>query len=203
MYFSTLFIVAAALGFIAPTALALLVLPNPDDVYISKVAYSGTGCPAGSITNTTDPTKQAFTLYFDNYVVSVGPGTKIASRRTGCAVNLDIRYPQGYQYSIISVDYRGYADLDKGVTGEEQSIYYFSGQQQQFRARSAWKGEYLNDYLITDKYASESVVWSPCEANHPLNINTELRITPLRAQEFSFFTKVTQEYHLSWRKCAK
>ncbi|KAH8589932.1 secreted protein, partial [Bisporella sp. PMI_857] len=181
--------------------------PNPNDIYINKFTYAGSGCPAGSVANSTDASKQVLTLLFDQYVASIGPGTKVADRRKNCAVSLDIHYPQGYQYSIFSADYRGYADLDKGVTGEQQSTYYFSGQQQQFKAKTTWKGEYRADYLLTDKYAIESVVWSPCGANLPLNINTEVRLSSQKPNQAGLLTndsqdfKVTKKYRVQWRKC--
>ena len=129
MLFTTALIIAAAtLGFAAPTSPDV---PNPNDVYINNFAYRGSGCPAGSVANATDAKKEVLTLLFSDYIASIGPGTKVADRRKNCAISLDIHYPQGYQYAIFTADYRGYADLEYGVTGEQQAIYYFSGQQQQ------------------------------------------------------------------------
>lgn len=41
---------------------------------------------------------------------------------------MDIIYPGGFQYSVFSADYRGYAAIGKGVTGALKSTYYFSSQ---------------------------------------------------------------------------
>jgi hypothetical protein len=208
MLFTTALLAAAAtLGLAAPTTPSPPVLPNPSDVYIRKFTYAGSGCPYGTVANSTDPSKEVLTLLFSDYIASIGPGTKVSDRRKNCAVSLDIHYPQGYQFAIFTADYRGYADLDYGVTGEQQSTYYFAGHQQQFKAKTTWKGEFREDYLITDKYAVESVVWSPCGANYPLNINTELRLTQQKSYQTGLITndsqdfKVHQIYHLQWRKC--
>jgi hypothetical protein len=129
MYFSTILVVAAVtLGFATPTPAAE---PNPDDIYISSFTYAGSGCPAGSVANATDDSMQVLTLLFDDYIASIGPGTAVADHRKNCQINLKIHYPNGWQYSLYSVDYRGYADLDQGVTGEQVATYYFSGQQAQ------------------------------------------------------------------------
>lgn len=68
------------------------------------------------------------TLIFDQYVASVGPGIDITEQRKNCQLNVDLLYPGGFQYSIFSADYRGYAAVSKGVTGTLKSTYYFSGQ---------------------------------------------------------------------------
>ncbi len=68
------------------------------------------------------------TLIFDSYIASVGPGIAITEQRKNCQLNVDLLYPGGFQYSILSADYRGYASIDKGVNGVLKSTYYFSGQ---------------------------------------------------------------------------
>jgi hypothetical protein len=71
------------------------------------------------------------TLIFDSYVASLGPGVAVTENRKNCQLAVDIQYPGGFQYSILSADYRGYASIEKGITGTLKSTYYFSGQQAQ------------------------------------------------------------------------
>jgi hypothetical protein len=117
--------------------------PNPTEVYINSIAYGGTGCPQGSVGSfiSADRTTLvsfemclmllltilSFTLIFDDFVASIGPGIAITESRLNCQINLDLEYPTGFQYSILNTDFRGYAGLDKGVTGVQQATYYFSG----------------------------------------------------------------------------
>jgi hypothetical protein len=68
-----------------------------------------------------------FTLIFDDYVASIGPGVAITESRKNCQLDIDLQYPSGFQYSVFNADYRGYAALDANVTGTQQSTYYFSG----------------------------------------------------------------------------
>ena len=75
--------------------------------------------------------QSTMTLVFDSYVASMGPGVAVADNRKNCQLTIDILYPGGFQYSILSADYRGYAAIDKGITGTLKSTYYFAGQQAQ------------------------------------------------------------------------
>jgi len=130
MYFSTLLLLAAStLTLAAPAARATG--PDPNDVYIQTFTYAGSGCPAGSVANATDETKTVLTLLYDSYVAQVGPGTLPADHRKNCQINLDVHYPSGWQFSLFSVDYRGFEDLDSGVTGKQVATYYFSGEAEQ------------------------------------------------------------------------
>lgn len=71
--------------------------------------------------------QHSFTLVFDKYQAQVGPNTMASDARRFCQLNIDLRYPSGYQYSVLKTIYRGYAGLDKGVTGTQGATYYFSG----------------------------------------------------------------------------
>jgi len=205
MYFNTLLaLTAATLGLATPTPPAY---PNPNDVFIETFTYGGSGCPAGSVANATDATKQVLTLLFDDYVAEIGPGSQPSDTRKNCAINLDVHYPNGWQYSLFSVDYRGFVNLDKGITGQQVATYYFSGEQAQSSLTTTFKGPEVKDYLITDKFLVESIVWSPCGANLPLNINSQIRLLSSDKKASGLFTtdsadlKFAQIFHLQWRQC--
>lgn len=106
-------------------------------VTIRGVTYGGTGCPQGSVGTQISSDRTIVTLIFDSYVASIGPGVAITESRKNCQLNVDIKYPGGFQYSVLSADYRGYASLQKGVSGSLKSTYYFSGQSAQVRPSSS------------------------------------------------------------------
>ena len=147
------------------------------------------------------------TLIFDSYVASIGPGTAVTDNRKNCQLNLNIHYPPGFQFSLFSADYRGYAQLDKGVNGTQKSTYYFSGQTQQVSTETDFTGPMDQDYLFHDVAQSTSVVWSPCGAEGLLNINSQVRLTSnskTASGELttdSIDTKFTQILYLNWQKC--
>lgn len=96
-----------------------------------------------SIIDATDDSKQVLTLLYDKYIAAIGPGIPITESRKNCAVNLDVHYPSGWQYTLFTTDYRGFIDLDKGVTGTQSATYYFSGQQSQVKHPSRSSGSNL------------------------------------------------------------
>lgn len=68
-----------------------------------------------------------FTLIFDQYVASIGPGVPVTQNRKNCQLNINMQYPGGFQYSVLSTQYRGYVGLDPGVNALQSATFYFSG----------------------------------------------------------------------------
>lgn len=60
-------------------------------------------------------------------VASIGTGVPITENRKNCQLNINLQYPPGFQYSIFSTEFRGYAGLSANVTGTQSATYYFSG----------------------------------------------------------------------------
>ena len=147
------------------------------------------------------------TLIFDSYVASIGPGISVVENRKNCQLNINIHYPPGFQFSLFSADYRGYAGLDAGVSGVQKSTYYFSGQTAQCSTETDFTGPVSQDYLFHDVAKSTSVVWSPCGAEGLLNINSQVRLTsrnPKAGGELttdSIDTKFTQILYFNWQRC--
>lgn len=168
--------------------------------------------------------KTLVTIIFDAYTASIGPGVAVTEQRKNCQLNIDIRYPGGFQYSVLSADYRGYASIQKGVTGTLKSTYYFSGQTDQVHPSSlplqkmltaqsttdyTFTGPLTGDYLKHDTADSVSTVWSPCGAQGLLNINSQVRLTSTNTKATGLLTtdstdlKFTQVAYVQWQKCSK
>jgi hypothetical protein len=166
------------------------------------------------------------TLIFDAYIASIGPGISVTEQRKNCQLNVDIDYPGGFQYSILSADYRGYASIQKGVSGTLKSTYYFSGQTAQVCAFPSsldsrivtntlrqtsttynFAGPINQDYLKHDEADSTSVIWAPCGATGLLNINSQVRLTSSNSSATGLLTtdstdlKFTQVVYVQWQKC--
>lgn len=60
-------------------------------------------------------------------VASIGTGVAVTENRKNYQINLDLRYPLGFTYSVLNTQFRGYADLAAGVSGMQSATYYFSG----------------------------------------------------------------------------
>ncbi|KAJ3083798.1 hypothetical protein HK102_000904 [Quaeritorhiza haematococci] len=149
---------------------------DPNEVYIAKLAYGGTGCPQGSVGYNFSPRRDAFTMIFDQYIASTGPGVPLTESRKNCQINLQVHVPNGYQYSIVTIDYRGFLQLDRNVVADAQSAYYFQGQLKEATARMSFPGPYSKDYVYRDQFAIDSTTWSPCGGNANLNMKTSIRV---------------------------
>ena len=120
-------LVALAVGTPSPQSS----VPPNSQVEIQDVTYGGTGCPENTVQGLLSDDRSTITFSFDDYTVQSGPNVPASDRRKFCQMQMKLRYPGGFQYSILGADYRGYASLQAGVRGTAQSTYYFSGQQNQ------------------------------------------------------------------------
>jgi len=183
--------------------------PDPTQVHINAVTYGGTGCPQGTVGVAISDDRTTMTLIFDDYVASIGPGIAVTENRKNCQLNIDLLYPGGFQYSVFSADYRGYADLDSGVSGVIKSTYYFSGSTAQTSSEADFSGPISSDYLKSDSANSTSVIWSPCGAEGMLNVNSQVRLTSNSSKSTGLLTtdsidaKFTQVVYVSWQPCTK
>jgi hypothetical protein len=105
--------------------------PSGHDVQVLGLSFAGSGCPAGSVAGQISTDLTTLTLLYDTFVAQSGQGLKPADMRKNCQLNIKLRYPQGWQFSIVKADYRGYAALPKGNTGTCKATYYFSGDSRQ------------------------------------------------------------------------
>jgi len=148
--------------------------PDPKSIYVESVKYAGSGCPQGSLAGSINGQRTTFTLMFDNYVASMGKSIPITENRKNCQISVGVHYPGGWQYGIFSSQYRGYAQLDKGVHGQHKSTYYFAGQTNQISITKDIYGPVANDYLSNE--AVGTIAWSPCGISANLNVNSQVRM---------------------------
>jgi hypothetical protein len=197
-------ILLAALAVVIPAAVASA-QPNPAEVYVQSISYGGSGCPGGSVGNSFANDRKSFTLIFDSFVASQGPGVPVTENRKNCQVNLNLHVPGGWQFSIGTVDYRGYVQLPAGVTARQKATYSFSGSPAQISSGASFTGPVSKDYLQNDSIPFSTIVWSACGAVAPVNINSEVRTSggaaPAQITTDSIDGKVQQIFGLQWRPC--
>lgn len=182
--------------------------PGPDSVKIRNLSWAGSGCPAGSVAENMASDYTAFTLLFDSYVAEVGPGLPLSLSRRNCQILIDLDFPQGWSFSMVDVDYRGYVSVGRGVSGIQQSAYYFQGETQTARLATKLTGPIDGDYQVRDTLALDAEVWSDCGAHRALIINSDVRLMSGTSKAQGLMTldsvngKVTHIYGLQWRRCA-
>jgi hypothetical protein len=181
--------------------------PSGHEVEIHGVAFAGSGCPAGSVAGQLSSDLTTLTLLYDSFVAEAGEGISPAKRRKNCQLNVKLRYPQGWQFSVFKADYRGYANLPQGAKGTCKATYYFSGDSHQISSTKTIYGPYDDNYIKTDQFGVQSLVWSPCGVEGLLNINSEVRLTPFSSNKPALLTvdsadlKFKQIHYLQWKKC--
>ncbi|KAJ3409932.1 hypothetical protein HDV05_004154 [Chytridiales sp. JEL 0842] len=207
MHFTSIFV--AALSAISVVSAASVPTnsnnrPDPSKVFIESLTYGGSGCPQGTVSRNFNADKTAFTLIFDEYVASIGAGVPLTDSRKNCQLNIGLRVPQGWQYSIATIDYRGYMDLDGGVKGTQSAIYYFQGEVAEARKETDFWGPRTESYTIRDSFGLQSLVWSPCGAAANVNIKSAISLTGRGSGLLttdSIDGKVKQIYGIQWRRC--
>jgi hypothetical protein len=148
--------------------------PDPTKVYVQSVTYAGSGCPDGSATVSLDAERDQLAIGFSSFVASKGPGVPLSEASKSCQVNLNLHIPQGWQYSITTIEHRGLVQLPKKMKASQQTTYYFQGDGDFATADSSYAGPVSRHYLIRDTLPFSTVAWSSCSTSRPLNITTEL-----------------------------
>jgi len=166
------------------TAMKILSLPvlaqslNATGIVVNNITYGGTGCPQGSLSFLYVPSDTRGVAVFSGYTSSIGTNISLTESRKNCQINLDIEYPDGIQYSPVSISYSGYANLDAGVEGVHNTIYYFSGSSDQVSTNHTFSGPTSEAYNYTESIdPTDTDIWSPCNSSLPLNINNQVRLT--------------------------
>jgi len=179
----------------------------PEGVEIRGLVYNGTGCPQNSVAGTLSGDRKALELIFGAFTAEASQVGLPSEARKFCQITVDLVFPQGYSFSLVSGDYRGYADLQAAVVGTQTSSYYFTGGFG-YTFRTKLVGPFSENYFRRDNLALEAAVWSPCGAMRPLNINTQAAVSTLANRAGSGLMTldtlslvVRQTYGIAWRKC--
>jgi hypothetical protein len=179
--------------------------PDPTKVYVQSIAFEGTGCPAGSVGESFTQDRTGFTMIFDQFAASKGPGVPASEATKTCQMTLDLKIPQGWQYSIATIDYRGFVSLPKKMKAAQQATYSFDGDDEHASTDSSFTGPVAKDYLIRDTLPFSTVVWSSCDKVRPLTVTTQLSLKggtePGQISNDSVDGKVKFVLALHWKPC--
>lgn len=181
--------------------------PSGHEVEITGIAFAGSGCPAGSVSGQLASDLTTITLLYTSFVAQAGRNIPASDYRKNCQLNVKLKYPQGWQFSVFKADYRGYALIPEGDTGTCRATYYFSGESRQIQSTLTIRGPFDDNYVKTDEFGVESTVWSPCGLEGLLNINSEVRISPADSTRSALLTvdstdlSFKQVHYLQWQAC--
>ncbi len=117
---------------------------NPGIIPFGNPVYAGSGCPKNSVASL--KTEEAITLLFSSYGVE-------SSGRVGaknCHLRVPVTIPNGWQADITSVDYRGFAGLDKSAWMRLTSWFQFGYRQFGGSKPTVIRGAYDDDFFRRD-----------------------------------------------------
>ncbi|KAK4170511.1 hypothetical protein QBC43DRAFT_340226 [Cladorrhinum sp. PSN259] len=190
-------------------------LPDPQNVTVKSVGYSGNGCPQGSVSATISTDRTVITLGFDEFKLAIGPGFNPTDKVKNCAVhiNLNLNYSAkpSPQFAITGATYHGYANLGTGINKVFSSTYIFD-QIDTFEMRtnatiSGTDSNYGQVFTETRTIPEAGQVRSLCGAQSvPFTIYTRVNLVSKFASaslnEYEQdYVPLTQQIHLKWLSC--
>jgi hypothetical protein len=205
-------VLAAATPILNPQATSDL--PNPKEIQIVSATWSGNGCPSNSVSTSISPDRTVITFGFDKFQTYIGPNVSPLEKSKNCALHLDLKYPGGFQFSVVESTYHGFALLENGVTGTFFSTYFFSQDasattttRTTINGGGVWAEGQV--YTKSDSVPTASLIFSPCGASGILNINNRISLTSSSNSASGEITDddatvaFTQQLNLSWKTCTK
>jgi hypothetical protein len=170
--------------------------------FIEQVAYAGSGCDGNSATSAPSPDNQVVTSTFSAFLADAGPGSEGDAATRNCLITMNINVPSGWSYSLESVDFRGFAALDSGVTATRKSLYMIAGSPVHVTPPARWKGPISDNFNQPDVGPGAPGVWSPCGGGQVLMIATEATVDNHSHQDRAGqLTIDTIDTELTWRRC--
>lgn len=177
---------------------------------IDDVALTGDGCaPDTTAVNISDDAK-AFTVLFADFVVELNAGAErgkdgVARASRRCRAALTLNVPHGYRVAVLTIDYRGFADLQDGADAALRSGVSFGNQLPKFFDHDL-SGPLSEEFSLRDTLTLMTTSYSSCGGKAVLNVDVRASIaaqdgvTGLLALD-SADGELTQTYGLAWRRC--
>lgn len=190
-------------GLLTLAALGFANHAHADTVTLGQPGYGGSGCPAGSASASISPDGSSLSILFDSYMVEAG-GSNPRVARKSCNLSIPVKVPNGMSVSLISADYRGFADLPAGAEAQLDTEYFFGGSRgPAFSQR--FNGRFSNTYLKRHQLQAGANVWSACGADVNLRVNSGMTVrsngeAALATVDSADFNAGIL-YHLQYRSC--
>lgn len=202
-----------ALAPLTMTTAASAQAPHPDEVEIKDVTVNGSGCPIGTATvllTNSKPNGPAdyFQVTYDNFIVERGDDLAPKDSRKFCNLALDVKFPQGWAFTIFKMEMDGYAEIAKGARGEVKTEYFFPHVSRKKRHRKKVRGPFEGDYNQMDEIGVFSSITSRCGVTIPLNLKTTMRLSGSRKKYSTMTVDVqsglfVQKFGIRWKRCSK
>ncbi|KAK3319400.1 hypothetical protein B0H66DRAFT_475892 [Apodospora peruviana] len=168
----------------------------PKSLRVIGASVLGSGCPYGSAEVKADSSNTIFDIRLSEYVVESGPNTQAADWRKNCKLTLNLQYDEGYQFTTLSTDMRGYAIIPSGVQGHCSNTVDFTGQRGEASYDLTLQGG-EGPFSLSSR--ADAQIWSACGGGTAImNMNTQCWISP---PEKRALIALTVRVALQWRSC--
>ena len=182
----------------------------PPSVQVAGLTYRGSGCPNGSARAVIAADRQAFTLIFDKFAAVAASSLAGARATSSCNIVVDLSYPDGWQFTISTVDFRGFAAIDTGAWAKVHASFRYRGGGMQRPALLTMVGPRVSDFLLHEEGGSGRE-WSPCHrsSSRDLIIDGMLQ-AHAQGSRYAYLSmdsidgQVRQLHHIysvQWRRC--
>ena len=183
--------------------------PAAPSVGMKSISFSGTGCSVDNADAQISPDGQALTVFFSEFTVSSDGSQKstVVSRKY-CDLDISLSAPQGWSYSVLGVDYRGYASLNKKSTVALSTLYKTDARPWKSVKPTYYRGPLTDEYLESRALPIETASWSPCVTKNrfvKLRTIVDLWSAPKNADLFtvdSIDGELSQKFSIQWRQCS-
>lgn len=173
---------------------------------VTGIESEGAGCPAESISTNISPDAQAFTVLFSEFQVVVEPEGRPQRVVRRCDVTAALEVPQGWQFAVVSIDQRGFADLPKGTKAKLTTSIHFTEKKAGKKVQTKLHGPYSDDFQVSKAVKVAATKWSRCGGQTGLEIDMEA-IVRVKKNQGALFTidsldgELQQTLALKWQKC--
>ena len=190
------------------TALAQEVKPDPAQIYIRDIYYSGSGCPSNSLQGMISSDGTVFTATYEQFIAKQGPNWDRLDRRKSCNLTVDLHAPQGYAFALFNLNTLGFVDLDAGTAAQQKVAMRFAGDA--ISKGASFTNDYYGpadeEFFTTQSVITESLVWSRCGGGIPMNITTTITATASGSAEALIGVdqqdgKLEHQFGIQWKLC--
>ena len=200
----TIFLTTLAMDLFLPNAAHSAAPVGPRNARITEITYSGQGCNRG-VEAVVSGDKQALTLLFDDFSAELtGRGQNRASR--SCTVNIELSGTRGWSFIPLAVEYRGYADVDRGATGFQRAAYRVDSQRRRSLGTMNIPGEFADNYRRSVLVSGERDNWTRCSKRTRISLTTVVGVNG-RNRKGGFVaidsvdSETSQNLELAWKPC--
>lgn len=181
---------------------------------IEGVRLEGSGCGPATAQAIVTPDGQTLSLLFDEYSAEIGEGSLNPNLRTikkDCKVYIDVAVPNGVQYAIQQVNYRGFSALPASAHGYHRFTQLITGASIPSMREAQLRGPLVDNYEVIVAQKPGRSPYSVCNnSRQTISLLSELMVSYLPNSRDKAMAQITLDstdlatsssFKLVWRSC--